>query len=325
MKDYGGAYDIDPEQYFTRDDIVEFSENVCDRLGEKYDASFEIVDVYMDTPTRIYLSVSDDEGNEVDTFVDIDMHKIRRPADLIRKYSEIASGELQATYDKLISEYIGSAESFDSTATYVFPKFTPDDRSVARREYNLSIIRESAQGTVVSGSLEDIQNFADEYLGYELNEEYLSIESASVSGAEGDRPSWWYEPDDYDTENEFEETAEIPLDQVIVTVDYDNGGSWDIDKNSIESAIPEEVSSDIYPIRLLDKNTIYDEFEECVYDVLPDDSGKYLLSCTLVVECYITGLYTEQYEDEEVGWNTENANVEVTGSTLKNIKWKKLD
>ena len=62
------------------------------------------------------------------------------------------------------------------TATYIFPTFTYDDRSVARRDYNLTILGNNKDGTHVQGKLQDLEGFADEYLGYELVDDYLDID-----------------------------------------------------------------------------------------------------------------------------------------------------
>lgn len=120
--DYGGAYDIEPDQFFTREDLVEFSEAICDELRSHYGKEFEVSDLYMDTPTRAYISVVDEYGDGASTFVDIDMRKIRKPSDLIHKYLKPVSDELKAIYDNMMTEYSSEeVESAEEVPDSAFP------------------------------------------------------------------------------------------------------------------------------------------------------------------------------------------------------------
>ena len=84
-EDYGGAFDIDPDYFFTKDDIVEFAQDLEDRLKE-YESSIFYTDVYMDTPTTLTVEFADGAGWEYTSTVNIDMRRIRKPSD-INKYS----------------------------------------------------------------------------------------------------------------------------------------------------------------------------------------------------------------------------------------------
>ena len=46
--DYGGAYDIDPSQYFTRDDINEFAEQVVDAINTKSYSKVTLISSYIE-------------------------------------------------------------------------------------------------------------------------------------------------------------------------------------------------------------------------------------------------------------------------------------
>lgn len=84
---YGGAYDIDPHQYFTRDDLVEFGEHVCEHLNEIFKWNFSLRDVYIVDYNRVVLEVSNtDTGYEYGCSVNVDMRRIRKPSDLKDKY-----------------------------------------------------------------------------------------------------------------------------------------------------------------------------------------------------------------------------------------------
>lgn len=83
---YGGAYDIEDDQFFTRDDIDEFAYEIEDKLnanpelGKKY----RLAGVYMETPKDLYISFVDEDGYESYNTFPIDMRKIRKPNDLNR-------------------------------------------------------------------------------------------------------------------------------------------------------------------------------------------------------------------------------------------------
>lgn len=82
-QNYGGAYDIDPSQYFTRDDLYEFAQDVVDAInGEGY-SKVELIDIFIDG-SKIEITL-DWDGKEVSSSIKVDMRRIRRPSD-IRKY-----------------------------------------------------------------------------------------------------------------------------------------------------------------------------------------------------------------------------------------------
>jgi hypothetical protein len=82
---YGGAYDIEDDQFFTREEINEVAYAVEDELNGDYPNRFGVSDVYMDGKT-LYVTILDmDTGEEYETSVKIDFRKIRRPSD-IKKY-----------------------------------------------------------------------------------------------------------------------------------------------------------------------------------------------------------------------------------------------
>lgn len=89
--DYGGAYDIDPSQYFTRDDINEFAEQVVDAINTKSYSKVTLISSYIENNV-IEVTVEWD-GNEATATQKIDMRKIRRPQQ-IDKYVKPISDEL---------------------------------------------------------------------------------------------------------------------------------------------------------------------------------------------------------------------------------------
>ena len=100
---YGGAYDIDPEQYFTRDDIVEFAYEVIDKLSSKYSSTFDISDLEMSDPKHLYIEVENDDCM-ADYTLSIDMRTIRKPSDLMKYVNRAVTG-LSRTIDDVYNQY----------------------------------------------------------------------------------------------------------------------------------------------------------------------------------------------------------------------------
>lgn len=98
---YGGAYDIEDDMYFTKDDILEFTDELIDSLQDK-GIFVDLVDTYITDGNRLVIVVEDEDGNEIDTDEFIDMRKIRRPKD-IYKYKNIFIKDILSQYDELKS------------------------------------------------------------------------------------------------------------------------------------------------------------------------------------------------------------------------------
>ena len=104
---YGGAFDIEDDQYFTKEEIVEVAEKVCEHLDETYPDKFDISDVYMETPTIIHVEVISKEGNWASANAKIDMRKIKKPNDIF-KY-DVVIGTLVSNLRKELSELYESS------------------------------------------------------------------------------------------------------------------------------------------------------------------------------------------------------------------------
>lgn len=117
---YGGAYDVLPDQYFTKDDIVQFAEHVCDILNESYEQTFKIYDVDMIEPKVLYLAVTEPEdGGIYDCKIKIDMRKIRNYRSLRDHYADEAvitlMKQIDAAYDYDFHHWdsVNSSTDFD--------------------------------------------------------------------------------------------------------------------------------------------------------------------------------------------------------------------
>lgn len=89
---YGGAYDIEDDMFFTKEEIVEFADTICQYLGDIFGYQYNINNVYLfnDNKKRktisLYLNIYDTNYIEVESTFRIDMRKIKKPDDLFRVY-----------------------------------------------------------------------------------------------------------------------------------------------------------------------------------------------------------------------------------------------
>lgn len=117
---YGGAYDIEDDQYFTRDDIVEFGTSVCETLSEIYQQPFDIQDIYMDGQD-LHLEVVSDTGDTGAADVHVDMRKIRLPKDLF-KYKDSIVEKLREELDYLYAPDIINSSDTIEAGPYDYPE-----------------------------------------------------------------------------------------------------------------------------------------------------------------------------------------------------------
>ena len=84
-----GAYDIDPQQYFIKEDLLELVDAVIEKLNDKYTYSFDVTDIYIDEDDSLYIELSVDNDFTIYTYVDIDMRRIKKPSDIQKYIPEI--------------------------------------------------------------------------------------------------------------------------------------------------------------------------------------------------------------------------------------------
>lgn len=119
-RNYGGAYDVDPEQYFTREDLVEFADDVIDYIANSQDILLDISELSIDGNTiTLGLTNEFDNGGFEDTVrFNVDMRKIRKPQDLMKYTMPVAIQFIHA-YQTAISEDIDSSSKIESSLSYL--------------------------------------------------------------------------------------------------------------------------------------------------------------------------------------------------------------
>ena len=127
---YGGAYDIDPEMFWTKDDLIEFSDAVCDKLTEKFGYQYDIADVGAESNNDMYILIEDTtHGIEADVSFRIKMSRIRAPRDLMKYLDTVVSKFVKKFEEEY--QYYDFDESLNEDMSAVM-----DDFAYARRNWD---------------------------------------------------------------------------------------------------------------------------------------------------------------------------------------------
>lgn len=145
--DYGGAYDIESDMFFTKEEITDWADSVVEQFNATNSTEFHVADVYFVDTTNLILEISDADIS-LDTHINIDMRRITRPDD-INKYTAIALEQLQADYDNFYTEDMMSCTSIMGSYSDDEPYYEPS--FIDTIEFNLDnvvfIVDESGEVT----------------------------------------------------------------------------------------------------------------------------------------------------------------------------------
>lgn len=105
-KDFGGTFDVEPDMFFTREEINEFGSEVADELTDEFDgvADIRLSDCYMESSSHLFCDFvvfMEDDEMEVESDVNIDFRRIKKPADIMR-YKEAIKDQVRGDIDRFI-------------------------------------------------------------------------------------------------------------------------------------------------------------------------------------------------------------------------------
>ena len=152
---YGGAFDIADDQYFTREDLDSFSEEVLNHINETFKAQFDVASCYIDNGV-LEIGVTNDEYGDYIHSEKIDMRKIKEPWYLKKVYAfDFASqliNDIVQTNDGLIeclNESAMGAQPIEAGAAVGMASVINDlikDEYEAIDGYNSAIATAQAEG-----------------------------------------------------------------------------------------------------------------------------------------------------------------------------------
>lgn len=151
---YGGAYDIEDDMYFTKEELVEFANDMVDNFSDWSHHKCGLEDVYMTDPKHLVIDVYDyDDGVIHRAEINIDMRKIRTPKSIYNYEQDIIT-QWQNAFDEYHDYNESLNEEVEEQLYKVVIKNGPNELNF---ESNLSY--------------EDAQEIVDYYNGRWIDEE----------------------------------------------------------------------------------------------------------------------------------------------------------
>ncbi len=83
---YGGAFDIADDQYFSREDLLYFADEVLGHVAETFNGVYDIGGVWFENG-NVVTQIVDDSDNMYENTTKVDMRKIREPWHLKKMYA----------------------------------------------------------------------------------------------------------------------------------------------------------------------------------------------------------------------------------------------
>lgn len=132
VPDYGGAFDIEPEQYFTREEINEVGEEVCERLAPMFNTTFKINELYMDDKGQNSLTMEIEAENGECFFANakVDLRWGKNPRSILLKCVKVFVDKFDKAINQTSFELSSSVdvESSQSVESAVYHNRRPEPK-----------------------------------------------------------------------------------------------------------------------------------------------------------------------------------------------------
>ena len=190
---YGGAFDIADDEFWTRDDINDFADEVIDNINEIFYKKYKVIGSWFENGSVI-VSIGDDDGNEYEASQKVDMRKIRKPSDLVKYIGEIVY-DLRQQIEKL-------EEDISVSSRYEFD----DDTDELTYYYDDEVFNDNLENSpyteIASKQVPDSDGFMTDYTMY------MNINTGEYVFVFGDKDVYTPEDGYFDWECETKEEAE---------------------------------------------------------------------------------------------------------------------
>lgn len=348
---------IAPEEFFTKDDLIEFAISVEDEINRRINPKkkFNVSDAYVEGNT-VHIEVHND-AYELSGEAAIDMRRIRRPSDIhkylptvvdamINEYNEVRTDEI--TSSTVLDSNTEFRENFEEAVDIFYEEYpaTVELTDEQDEEYD-TLYRAYVRDTGVLYSVKPGVVYIDinwdssdilqaleetaEAIGIEHYPDPLDVDaSKSVQGdAFSELEDAYLSPPEYDDPIEHEdsqELIEVELDQVI-TVDVDGDYEWDDDTYvwaSPDGSNEEWRSED--GVYIDDKVGVVEHIDDLIIPNVPTRPGKYRVTGLAQLIYDVSGIqeYRTNYgpDDYESDIDTDHAVVafNFSQSTVENLK-----
>ena len=156
---YGGAYDINPESYFTREDLDELGYSVAELVSLDLDDTVEYAGAWIEPNNELTVELKSTDYDSSVT-LKVDMRKIRRPQDLTAKYAQRVADESIKQFKDWYQdeEVINSSEAIDAQYR---SWYEPDDDDYIDVDEVEDVVEIELDGTQVRISPDQFDDFVD--------------------------------------------------------------------------------------------------------------------------------------------------------------------
>lgn len=193
---YGGAFDINDSQYFTREDVEAFMYEVVDQLSEEFPDHLIDIGEYgasIEPNNKLYIAIGLDDEVNLDYTVQIDMRRIRYPQDLVIKYVPGAVDNFKKQIQDYLDEIYGASEITHAVGTGY--QYYDDGKSFVVEDNDGNLIasgfesEDDAKAYIQSlPSLDDVAE--DDEASYYDNSNYVCYASDVAPNNDGSRLYW---------------------------------------------------------------------------------------------------------------------------------------
>lgn len=191
---YGGAFDIEDSQFFTREDIDNFAEEVLNHINETFEEQFHISGAYI-TEGVIELEISNETLGDFSCNKAIDMRKVKEPWHLKRAYATDCAADLinqikevSDMFESINESTTENAHSIEAGAKFGIASIINSlivSEYAAIEEYNSAIATAQSEGfDNIVKVLTDIQAEENVHVG-QLQELMKLVDPNAVKVEEG--------------------------------------------------------------------------------------------------------------------------------------------
>lgn len=191
---YGGAFDIEDSQFFTREDIDNFAEEVLNHINETFEEQFHISGAYI-TDGVIELEISNETLGDFSCNKAIDMRKVKEPWHLKRAYATDCAADLinqikevSDMFESINESTTENAHSIEAGAKFGIASIINSlivSEYAAIEEYNSAIATAQSEGfDNIVKVLTDIQAEENVHVG-QLQELMKLVDPNAVKVEEG--------------------------------------------------------------------------------------------------------------------------------------------
>ncbi len=172
------AFSYEDDEFFTREEVDDFAEKVCEHINETFNEVFKVQESYI-TSNEIEVVVYNDELGEFTGKKKVDMRRIRKPSDLDKYVLDIAADIIEEIKEVLIDSDYHDADEDELRKMGVFDESLTEDSDndwlKAEKEFAdaeeefLDAWEEAYQETVKAEGKTEADEIQQEYVNYKTS------------------------------------------------------------------------------------------------------------------------------------------------------------